>query len=362
MPEVNSLNAQAGLTAGVTGEDIRACFELMLGRSPDDALVEYHLSLGFASRATLGQYIRGTAEFEARFFGVSCDPADFGDEWRARAISASVRSAKLKSFGSRARGLWLEGNTGWYVVDPEDGAVSLSLLRDGQYASSELADALAAVPPQGRVLIVGTHIGSLAIPLSKHCSRLDAVEPNPRTRLILEANLRLNDCENITVIPFAASSRTETLEFLLNRDNSGGSKRKPISGDHYYYDDPEVVRVEARAMDDVLDGSPYDLIIMDCEGSEYHALQGMPGTLSRSKALAMEFLGHHIVNVGGADIDSFSERVEPFFNWMFVPTQNRLVEKQRIRECLREMFERGEAHDALYFLKEPRFLPATGDQ
>lgn len=246
----------------------------------------------------------------------------------------------------------MEGETGQYVVDPEDGAVSFSLLRDGCYASEELADAVAAVSPNGRVLIVGTHIGSLAVPLSRHCSRLDAVEPNPRTRLILEANLRLNDCKNVQVFPSAASSRTETLDFLLSRDNSGGSKRKPLSGDHYYYDNPEIVRVDARALDDVLGGTCYDLIIMDCEGSEYHALQGMPQTLLCSKALAIEFLGHHIVNVGGVDIESFSDKIEPYFNWMFIPTQNKMFEKSEIRRCIRQMFEQGESHDALYFLKE----------
>jgi len=52
---------------------------------------------------------------------------------------------------------------------------------------------------KSKVLIVGTHISSLAIPLSKHCQEVTAIEANPKTFELLEINLHLNNVKNITL-------------------------------------------------------------------------------------------------------------------------------------------------------------------
>ena len=143
------------------------------------------------------------------------------------------------------------------------------------------------------------------------------------------------------------------IQFLMNRDNSGGSKRAPLQyNTAYYYDDPEVVSVKAAPLDHVLPTASPILIIMDIEGSEYFALRGMQGILSRTNALAIEFICHHIVNVSGITIDQFIDPIEPNFEYMYVPSKNLFVEKEGIRPELRAMFGRGEAHDGIYFLKE----------
>jgi hypothetical protein len=45
----------------------------------------------------------------------------------------------------------------------------------------------------------------------------------------------------------AGSDKHETLEFMMSRENSGGSKRKPLLDQIYYnYDNPEIGKVDAH--------------------------------------------------------------------------------------------------------------------
>jgi len=62
IPSVNDTSL-----AGVTADDVTACIELMLGRTPDPETIESHLKLGFPDRFALGEYVLGTAEFENRY-------------------------------------------------------------------------------------------------------------------------------------------------------------------------------------------------------------------------------------------------------------------------------------------------------
>ena len=142
-----------------------------------------------------------------------------------------------------------------------------------------------------RVLVVGTHMGSLAIAASKHCSQLTAIEANPKTFRLLELNLLINGCNNVHAINIAASDKFEHVEFVMSRANSGGSKRVPLLRDYaYFYDSPEIIKVPAGPLDDVLAGQTFDVILMDVEGSEYFALRGMQTLLASAQVLFVEFV------------------------------------------------------------------------
>ena len=158
-------------------------------------------------------------------------------EWEDRALAAAARRARLRSFGPNAYALLVKGKHGIFAVDPEDASVTRHLLDTGEYAEHELALAASFVGPDSDVLVVGTHIGALAVPMSRLCRTMDAVEANPSTVELVGANLRLNDCRNVTLHPVAASDRRGEIKFLLNRENSGGSKRKPLRDQvHYVYE------------------------------------------------------------------------------------------------------------------------------
>jgi FkbM family methyltransferase len=181
--------------------------------------------------------------------------------------------------------------------------VGRKLRRTGCYGEEEIERALKFVQKDSSVLIIGAHIGALAIPLSRHCRRVTAIEANPDTFKLLESNILLNKASNIEALNTAASDKTETLQFVMNRANSGGSKRMPkIKHNFYFSDSPQVVDVQAVSLDELLGPRHFDLVIMDIEGSEYFALKGMQKILQSANSLFIEFLPHHLKNVAGVTV------------------------------------------------------------
>ena len=67
--ERDAVVAEHSTSAGVTADDIIACMEMMLGRTPDPELVENHLQRGFPDRFALGKYMINTREFQNRYAG-----------------------------------------------------------------------------------------------------------------------------------------------------------------------------------------------------------------------------------------------------------------------------------------------------
>lgn len=172
--------------------------------------------------------------------------------------------------GKFVEALLVRGQNGTLLVDPEDLTVGRKLAYSGQYGSDELSRVNHVTHSDSRLLVVGTHVGALAIAASKHCATLTAIEANPKTFKLLEMNLLINGCHNVKAINIAASDKREHIQFVMNRSNSGGSKRAPAVKDFaYFYDSPELVTIPAAPLDEVLDGERFDVILMDIEGSEY---------------------------------------------------------------------------------------------
>lgn len=254
--------------------------------------------------------------------------------------------------GRHLKAFVAEGEFGTFAVDPEDAFVGGSLLRRGVWGKEELERLFARVQPESKVLVVGAHIGSLAIPLAKRSQKLVALEPNPRSFELLEINRRLNGLESMQCLEVAASDQEGSLEFLQSRVNSGGSKRVPVVADERYtYDAPDRIQVRAARLDDVLEPQAWDLVVMDIEGSEYFALGGMQGTLARTQALQIEFLPHHLRKVAGVGIHEFLDRILPHFNGVEIPSRGETLTEDAIRPCLVEMFEAEEEDEGLVFFR-----------
>ncbi len=143
---------------------------------------------------------------------------------------------------------------GLFAVGAADAFVGKSQLEAGGYGHEEIERAAGLLTPGDDVLVVGAHVGSIAIPLARRCRHLTAVEANPWTSKLLRCNLVLNDANNVTAHHFAASDRAGTIRFVMNTHNSGGSKRYPLKPDPaYFYDDPAIVDVPCFALDEKLD-------------------------------------------------------------------------------------------------------------
>lgn len=254
--------------------------------------------------------------------------------------------------GDNASGILVDTRNGLFIINREDQGVGRDMLRNGGYGEDEVELISGMITSDSDVLIVGAHIGALAIPLAEQCKSLTAIEANPETFKLLRMNLALNESANCTALNIAASDKEQSIDFLLSKANSAGSKIVPKIKDwDYYYDKPQTISIPANRLDDTLDGKQFDLILMDIEGSEFFALQGMPNLLSNTKTLIVEFLPHHLKKVSGATVDQFLDLIEPHFDSLFIPSKNITTEKSQFRPTLQEMYDTDSEDNGIVFSK-----------
>lgn len=282
-----------------------------------------------------GEHANGTGEDQQRSF---LRMLEFGS------LTRSV-------VGGFAYSIIVNGQNGIYAVDPEDTVVGKSLRFTGNYSSDEVKRIEKLVNTDSRVLVVGAHIGTLVVPIAKIAEHVTAIEANPNTFQLLELNLALNDLENCRAINIAAGEAPGTINFLQNRINSGGSKRKPLHDDiMYYYDNPKEITIEANTLDQLLVNEQYDLIIMDLEGSEYFALKGMTSILEKTKMLVIEFVPHHLKNVSGINVEMFLGLLDKF-KYLTIPSLEIKIPVADCLETLKHMYDNGYCDDGLIFEK-----------
>jgi FkbM family methyltransferase len=275
--------------------------------------------------------------------------------WANIAFHADARRRRLKSFGPNAFGVLIDTVHGPMVASPEDNYVATQLLNVGDYDPQTREYLLRFVDDRSNVLVVGAHVGAHAIPLAQRCKHVVAIEANPDTFRYLQVNADIARTAgaSLTVLNIAASDREETIEFLLSRENSGGSKRRPlVNKDCYLYDHPRLVALRAVPLAECLEEVDWDLCLMDIEGSEYFALRGMTDTLRRIKTLAMEFVPDHVRDVAGVSIEAFAELFPEYFNFMWVPERVGPVSRDYIVSKMIELFERNVSIEAMFFSKE----------
>jgi len=245
----------------------------------------------------------------------------------------------------------VDTKNGIFAIDPDDQVIGKSLQNKGEWGIRELERIFPLVHGNSNVLVVGAHIGTLAIPLSKKVKKLVAIEANPKTFELLNINVGLNSLENCHTHCIAANDKAEKLKFLVNTVNSGGSKRKPIIMDEMYiYDNPDEIIVDAAPLDDYLADQIFDLIVMDIEGSEYHALKGMNRLLENAHTLVIEFVPHHLRNVSGVTLEEFV-RLFNKFNTLYWPGRDVTVSSCHFLSLLQFLFYYDIIDDGLIFSK-----------
>ena len=271
--------------------------------------------------------------------------------WRVNFFLKNRKSKRLKKRHKENNSLLtINTKNGTFVVDATDLEVSAKLRNKGEYGIDEINRISKFIDNQSSILIVGAHIGSLAIPIAKMCSEVVAIEANPNNFKLLQTNIEMNNTSNITTHNIAASEREETIQFQLNTVNSGGSKRVPINNHYMYtYDNPEIIDVSAYSLDTYLTNNYFDLVLIDIEGSEYFAMQGMTNILSKTKTLIVEFLPHHIINVAGVRLTDFLENVPKHLTKLTIPSKNCTYSIAEGFVVLQQMFDSGQGDDGIIF-------------
>ena len=273
--------------------------------------------------------------------------------WRMNFFLKNRKSAKIsRQLGDGVKSVIVESKNGTLAVDPRDLEVGLKLRNNGSYGLDEIARINELISTQSNVLIVGAHIGSLVIPIAKNCNKVVAIEANPNNFNLLKTNLHLNKTENVSIHNIAASSKQETIKFQMNVVNSGGSKRLPKNNEYMYrYDNPEVIEVQAHSLDEYLDDNNFDLVLIDIEGSEYFAMQGMEKILSNCNTLIVEFLPHHLKNVADVTVEQFLSLIPKQFTKLTIPSKNETHPIDIGGVVLQQMYNNKDGDDGLIFTK-----------
>jgi len=124
-----------------------------------------------------------------------------------------------------------------------------------------------------RVLDIGANIGLHSILLGKCGYEVRSFEPDPEHFKVLQRNLELNGCSNVTPNNAAVSSEAGSMEFVRVLGNTtgshlAGSKANP-------YGDLDRFPVQVEAIDQLLRWA--DLMKLDAEGHEKEILLATNG-------------------------------------------------------------------------------------
>lgn len=176
--------------------------------------------------------------------------------------------------------------TGAEAVDELSHELTSGTLPDTYHPLVELLESL--VPPGGRVLDLGTHVGTFTLTAAALGYEVVGVEASGRNASLLQASLGRNQFDRVRLVHAAVSDRPGTLEF--SQGGPYGHVAAPGSW-------PADSVVTALAVDDLLDELGWDrvdFIKMDIEGSEVAGLHGLARRLGRADAppLFVESNGH----------------------------------------------------------------------
>ncbi len=241
---------------------------------------------------------------------------------------------RRKLVGVHATHILTDSYNGKILVPVGDFNIGRKLAINGEYDRSHIEQILRIVDSSSRVAIIGSHVGTLVVPIAKRVAEVVAIEANPDTFHTLTMNLLINDCGNVKAINCAAYDAPGTLRFVKNRHNTGGSKVLPPSRDfEYFYDSPEIVEVRADTVDNLLGGFCPTHVIVDIEGAEFRALAGMNQTLASCVVLVLELVPNHIEHIAKVKCDDLIDRIPARFS------RFRLFDSARIvgRDCLTDL-------------------------
>lgn len=261
----------------------------------------------------------------------------------------------LKLVGPYSTAILARSDDFIYLTAVNDMSVGRSLRNSGEYSKEEVSRLKNILTSNSNVVVVGTHIGAIAIPLSRYVKKLICFEANPDTYPILQLNLLLNKCFNVVPNYVAIGEKDGEIEFVCSNTFSGGAKRKPVTNiKKYNWDNSKLVTVPLTTLDNnknVEQLPLIDLLLMDIEGSEYYALKGSPKTLAKTKNLVMEFIPHHLKNVGNINVQELLEKIVPHFNYFKLSNSEEVFDISMASKLLTKMYNNDIGDPGILFIK-----------
>lgn len=231
----------------------------------------------------------------------------------------TLKSKKRKNiFGPNAKGIIYDSKNGYISLPISDITIGKNLGFKGHWNFNEIQKLLKQTTQDDVIYFIGTHVGTLLVPIAKKVKTVVGFEANEDTFWFIKANLCLNKISNATIFNKAVGDGAKKVTFYKNTVNTGGSKIKPIKDSILYnYDNPKQVEVDMVALDPFIKEQGLTEpsgIIMDIEGAEYFALKGMQATIAKVRFLYVEFVPHHLQNVSNTSVEKFLKTITPHFS------------------------------------------------
>ena len=173
------------------------------------------------------------------------------------------------------------------------------LLGSGEYQRDMVRASIEAVGFDRPVTIleIGSNIGTQTVYFFDYAdvTRVIAVEPEPENIELLALNLRMNDvADRVTIVPMAASSSKDTVDFARFHYNLGRSAvvNRSVRGESY-----ELHRVEADRADSIvrsagIEPGEIDFVWVDAEEHEIEVLKGLTEIVKAGTPMCIEFSRH----------------------------------------------------------------------
>jgi len=130
---------------------------------------------------------------------------------------------------------------------------------------------------------VGANIGYYTIRMARHFKKVIAIEPAPPNLEALYENIKLNNINNVEVLPIAVGDKNEK-KILYFAEAGSSLLGKYVGG----YKREKEFLVEIKRLDDVIEKA--DIIKIDVEGYDLEVVKGMTKLLSQKPIVIIE---HH---------------------------------------------------------------------
>jgi FkbM family methyltransferase len=181
----------------------------------------------------------------------------------------------------------------------------------------------------GDFVDVGAHVGLYAVAAAvAGPRRVLAFEPNPTARAQLEANLALNGCRDVLVVPKAVGDAGGTA--LLHVPTTPDPSFSSLAGGRFAEGEP--IEVEVTTVDSEVEavGLRPSVVKIDVEGGELAVVAGMQRTLERHRPVLLVEVNETSARELAGKLDGYSgfrvgRGLEPLesgrglFNALFLP-------------------------------------------
>lgn len=134
-------------------------------------------------------------------------------------------------------------------------------IEDNAYGINDISDPKV-------IFDIGAHVGMVSIYLAKLYpnAHIYAVEPFPLNIQNLELNVKVNECSNITILPYALTKNARPIDLGCFKHNTGGVTER-------HSDDLTTSPIKTITLDELL--APHeqiDFLKLDIEAFEYEVL------------------------------------------------------------------------------------------